>query len=745
MSQAWIGKARSLSLWTQIDIYVDSYVSIHQTSPDESWYLRWKELINFHKITKKKRDFEFIAYVITGNPEATVLDCLKYLFTFIPDLDKHFHITLTNQSNGNIQYTYSPPTNDTSNRFAAFLSDEHSDSQAEKELDDILDSDNTDTKHPASNSNIFGEALDNATSTLKKLSDFRESSSNESTNESRQHLDELETKYEQAIQTYTTKFSTTIDTISNDNERAIRHIHNEYYDTFCQKCDAYYFEQLERFEKQLQDSLSKYDLELNQRVDSFKKQCQKIEQSVHTVFSHNISNRNKSSNITSPTTPTPVTSRQKTPTKQFGATQSDRNTIPIQNYFNHNLKFEHEGDTYYLQDRDFLKNSPKIEKPMSVEDGLTIYSQLQKNALIYNIFISPIDKIVIWDMSPNTVPTTCNLDITDPHNFQQAYQRSAVAIYTKLQNTNMSNVPFFQQILEHERTSQDGYKVLYGILCICHPRLVEKSQQDPPTLQTNGSLFSFIRQYMNYIECERIANRTYSDIEQLSFVMNTLESDGRFDKALGHLRIQKNMFEEISKTTPNAKFPPSLTVEILPYTIMKSYSTEEKHTLFTDYQPSTPVVNALTNRYQSTPHTQLNVQRQRTNTICSCCGISGHDVKTNGCDFAASFLLTSSYLKNNQQMKRTIITKFKEYQKQRLTNFNKKGSLSTRIKKSAQDKRIGITPKIQLLIEAIGDTIEENTDSEDDIFDIGDLLDDDNTNSAEQFHDTDDQVHSTQE
>ena len=49
------------------------------------------------------------------------------------------------------------------------------------------------------------------------------------------------------------------------------------------------------------------------------------------------------------------------------------------NFFHHNLKFEHQGDTYFLQDRDFLKNSPKIEIPMTVDDGLTIYSQLQKN------------------------------------------------------------------------------------------------------------------------------------------------------------------------------------------------------------------------------------------------------------------------------------------------------------------------------------------------------------------------------
>ena len=77
---------------------------------------------------------------------------------------------------------------------------------------------------------------------------------------------------------------------------------------------------------------------------------------------------------------------------------------------------------------------------------------------------------------------------------------------------------------------------------------------------------------------------------------------------------------------------------------MKSYTTEEKHTLFTEYESSTPVVNAFNNRNQVTRSQQI-PQKQHTTTICSCCGISVHDVKTTGCDFAASFLLTSSYLK----------------------------------------------------------------------------------------------------
>ena len=71
--------------------------------------------------------------------------------------------------------------------------------------------------------------------------------------------------------------------------------------------------------------------------------------------------RQKTPNNTTNSNVTPVKSlRQHTLMTQFGATESERDMVLIQNYFQHNLKFEHEGSTYYLQDKDFLKNSPKI-------------------------------------------------------------------------------------------------------------------------------------------------------------------------------------------------------------------------------------------------------------------------------------------------------------------------------------------------------------------------------------------------
>ena len=75
----------------------------------------------------------------------------------------------------------------------------------------------------------------------------------------------------------------------------------------------------------------------------------------------------------------------------------------------------------------------------------------------------------------------------------------------------------------------------------------------------------------------------------------------------------------------------------------------------------------------------------------------------------------------------------------------RKESISDQIKRSAQDKRIGISPTIKLFIETIGDAFEEDDESSQpiDIFDISDILLEPNNNQDESdhFHDTTDSEH----
>ena len=134
---------------------------------------------------------------------------------------------------------------------------------------------------------------------------------------------------------------------------------------------------MHHFNKYIDQALHTLEQTVDKKVSDLLDLNNKILQLDHKL--NNITTPHKSQICTPETsnsTPIRLMSNS-TPISHFGATKTSIDTTPIQNYFHHNLKFKHQGDVYYLQDQDFLKNSPKIEPPVTVDNALTIYSQLQ--------------------------------------------------------------------------------------------------------------------------------------------------------------------------------------------------------------------------------------------------------------------------------------------------------------------------------------------------------------------------------
>ena len=738
MSGVWIGQARSIGLWTNIDQYVETYINIHRTATKEQWYQTWCDLISKDQILTKERHFQFIAYRITGDPDATVETCVRTLFDLIPNLSEHINILDTNDK-GNIQYTYVPyipmsqstnPSEESStNPYSVFRRDSSTTDDPEDELDEILQSEDERkinlspliSPPKSEDTSPIRQFKDTFTKVSTALDDLNTSKSTD--NDTATFIRDMKSVYKHML----SAFESTCQQISNHNkteyESKCISILNKSLHSYTQKLDDISTKQLNFFETQLQTKIEYYDSKIN----VLDKRLANISRKINTT------NVQKS--------PVPNTPKSKpsflTPQKSHAVAQNS-----IQQYFHQNtLKFDHQGDEYYLQDKDFIKNSPRIQPPTLVDDALTIYSQLQKNANIYNIFMTPIHRISLWDHSPSSIPTTCALNMDECPNSKQAYQRSAVALYTKLQNMDMSKVPLFKTLLDHERSSQDGFRVLYAMLCVCHPKLVEKPKLEAPVMETNGNLFTFVRKYSNYIECEKISNRRYSDMEQLTYVINTLDVDGRFEKALNIIRIQKNTYEEMLKSQPTTNFPHLLTLHAVPYTIMNVYSETEKHELFgtTNTTSSTPTVRAMSYNQRQSQQNSASKPRLRTQTICACCGIAGHDIYNTGCDFAASLMLSNEFLQKNRTTKRQIIDRFRTYQRDRLEKFKLPKRLSRRIQTAAQNKRISISPQVRLLIEAIGDTIEDDNESITDLqtitLDDVDFLETTDENNNDEFHD----------
>ena len=58
-----------------------------------------------------------------------------------------------------------------------------------------------------------------------------------------------------------------------------------------------------------------------------------------------------------------------------------------------NIKFSYDGKEYIMQDKDYIRHAPKLAAPLSEDDGLSLYSQIQRNALVYNILVTDVEKI----------------------------------------------------------------------------------------------------------------------------------------------------------------------------------------------------------------------------------------------------------------------------------------------------------------------------------------------------------------
>ena len=261
-----------------------------------------------------------------------------------------------------------------------------------------------------------------------------------------------------------------------------------------------------------------------------------------------------------------------------------------------NIMFSYEGDKYVLQDKDFIRHAPKLLGPLDEDDGLSLYSQIQRNALVYNILVTDIEEINKWTMEKGSAPPTYPIHYLDPDFHSLAYQRSATALYTKISNIDFSKVPVFQQFVNYESQTQDGYRVLYAILSIIHPNIVERSKMEEPSFSEHPNLFNYIRHYRNWLEFERVCSRTYSPIEQLTTVLNEMDKSGKYNKAVSSIRMNLQFHQKMSESSPHTPFPSNLLLDQLPYTIINQYQQHERLTLFEstnldDHDNDYPVIN----------------------------------------------------------------------------------------------------------------------------------------------------------
>ena len=80
---------------------------------------------------------------------------------------------------------------------------------------------------------------------------------------------------------------------------------------------------------------------------------------------------------------------------------------------------------------------------------------------------------------------------------------------------------------------------------------------DQPTLNNSNDFFHFIWKYGNYLVYESICNRTYTDVEQITFVKHCMEDDGKYKTALDMIDMKLTLYKQICNSDPS-QFPTDL-------------------------------------------------------------------------------------------------------------------------------------------------------------------------------------------
>ena len=102
--QRWTGKGTAYKIWKDVNTYVESYTSEHPHELQSSWFQKWYKFYHESKIGDETISVQVAALVISGNPHASIYDCVQILFHLIPDLKQHLIVQEIGKHNGNIRY-----------------------------------------------------------------------------------------------------------------------------------------------------------------------------------------------------------------------------------------------------------------------------------------------------------------------------------------------------------------------------------------------------------------------------------------------------------------------------------------------------------------------------------------------------------------------------------------------------------------------------------------------------------------
>lgn len=335
---------------------------------------------------------------------------------------------------------------------------------------------------------------------------------------------------------------------------------------------------------------------------------------------------------------------------------------------NGSYRYNYKGEMYNLDMKGW--NKVKLSQTCPTKDDLYLfYNSLMLQARTYGILLTPLE-----EMSAAT--GICPINRYNCDTALDTIKEMGNALYQKLIETDTfgNKYPQAMDLCRTHASDHNGFKVLTKLLRKVHPRMNANCDtiQRPKFLDCTD-IHDFVKKYRNHLlyEMYKERPREYTDKEQVEYILSEL--DDRFKESITQVNALMNNYL-------HDPYPPELLVqEDLVQTILQ-YIPEEEQRSLTNNNEDDAIINTFNMKRRpyfprnSSPQQRGKPIQRRPfkSTICSICGMAGHDGPKDGCDFMCKSVNVNNYLSTDKRATPkiidTIMAKFKQRNKERIQN-----------------------------------------------------------------------------
>ena len=304
------------------------------------------------------------------------------------------------------------------------------------------------------------------------------------------------------------------------------------------------------------------------------------------------------------------------------------------------FQFMYPSNNYHAREVESYKfQKAKLTVKCNSEDNIfTFYNMLRHIANSYNILLRPLQEI--------TKETgLCQITEDNCIGYKNAYDTMATALHMKLSTENyFSNFPAAITYVNAASNDSNGFKLLYRIVEIIHPRLrvskggIHKSIQLPVyTDIDDDSIYTYIDRYKNYLLYESLSpsSRHYNKQEQTLSIVNALKHEERLKPGIEYVLATILAYQRERKVNPTIIYPLDLEIDDIAVTIDEqspNYTVGDKASTNTtvDNPYGMSKINvakggSYKSTYKSTGYKPNNRKKERdTSTSCKACMGIGH-------------------------------------------------------------------------------------------------------------------------